>query len=53
MLINLPESVHSVLQALARAGHEAFLVGGCVRDAYLGQARKKRKKPAELTDLAE
>lgn len=45
MLINLPESVHSVLQALARAGHEAFLVGGCVRDAYLG-------RPAGDVDIA-
>ena len=45
MHINLPDAVLKVLSALARAGHEAYLVGGCVRDAYLG-------RPAGDVDIA-
>jgi len=33
----LPASVGGVLAALGAAGHEAVLVGGCVRDRLLGQ----------------
>lgn len=33
---NIPEHVSEVLKALQEAGHEAYLVGGCVRDAVLG-----------------
>jgi tRNA nucleotidyltransferase (CCA-adding enzyme) len=32
----LPEPVQALLDALARAGHEAVLVGGCVRDRARG-----------------
>jgi tRNA nucleotidyltransferase (CCA-adding enzyme) len=32
----LPEPVRALLAALARAGHEAVLVGGCVRDRARG-----------------
>ena len=34
--IDWPEYVLSVLDALERAGYEAWAVGGCVRDALLG-----------------
>lgn len=37
MHFDLPDSVLTVLGSLNQAGHEAFLVGGCVRDAYLGR----------------
>lgn len=33
----IPEYVGSVLWALERAGHEAWCVGGCVRDLHLGR----------------
>ena len=33
----MPESVQTVLQKLESAGHEAWCVGGCVRDALLGR----------------
>jgi tRNA nucleotidyltransferase (CCA-adding enzyme) len=32
----LPEPVHDALRRLAACGHEAYLVGGCVRDDCLG-----------------
>lgn len=35
--IDWPEYVLSVLDALERAGYEAWAVGGCVRDALLGR----------------
>ena len=34
----IPEDVRDVLSALRRAGHEAWCVGGCVRDLLLGRA---------------
>ena len=34
---NLPESVREVLGRLEAAGHEAWCVGGCVRDLLLGR----------------
>jgi tRNA nucleotidyltransferase (CCA-adding enzyme) len=34
----LPEPVRALLEVLARAGHEAVLVGGCVRDQQRGAA---------------
>ncbi|HEX6990113.1 MAG TPA: HD domain-containing protein [Bacillota bacterium] len=33
----IPADVRRVLQGLARSGHQAFLVGGCVRDLLLGR----------------
>ena len=35
--MEIPESVRAVLEALEAAGHEAWCVGGCVRDALLGR----------------
>ena len=32
----LPEYVQTVLDLLQNAGHEAYLVGGTVRDAVMG-----------------
>jgi len=38
MFETLPEPVRALLGVLARAGHEAVLVGGCVRDELRGAA---------------
>ncbi len=37
MHFNLPEAARTALALLEAAGYEAWLVGGCVRDAYLGR----------------
>ena len=34
----IPQAVQAVLQTLEAAGHEAYLVGGCVRDILMGKA---------------
>ena len=36
MTVRIPESVRFCIDALESAGFAAYLVGGCVRDAYLG-----------------
>ena len=35
--IDIPPFAHKALRALEAAGHEAWLVGGCVRDALIGR----------------
>ncbi len=35
--MDIPENVRAVLRTLEAAGHEAWCVGGCVRDAMLGK----------------
>jgi len=37
---NIPESVSRVTSVLNEHGHEAYIVGGCVRDLFLGKAPK-------------
>ncbi|MCC8140014.1 MAG: CCA tRNA nucleotidyltransferase [Lachnospiraceae bacterium] len=37
MKIATPEKVNRIISTLAAAGHEAYAVGGCVRDAVLGR----------------
>ncbi len=37
---SIPPSVSRVTETLEKAGFEAFLVGGCVRDLFLGKAPK-------------
>ena len=37
-LATLPGDLLSLLQTLAKAGEGAWLVGGCIRDAWLGEA---------------
>ena len=36
-MANIPKSVQEVLEILTAAGHEAWCVGGCVRDMLLGR----------------
>ncbi len=38
--MKIPPEVQKVLQTLADNGHEAFVVGGCVRDLLLGKTPK-------------
>ena len=35
--MNIPSFAPSVIRTLRAAGHEAWLVGGCVRDLLLGR----------------
>ena len=35
--IVIPEQVNSILEILQKSGYEAYVVGGCVRDALLGR----------------
>ncbi len=35
--VDIPEGIAAILAALSRAGHGAYLVGGCVRDGLLGR----------------
>lgn len=37
MNIKLPEAVREIIGCLENAGHEAYAVGGCVRDTLLGR----------------
>ena len=36
MDIKLPKEVEFILNTLNNKGHEAFVVGGCVRDSIMG-----------------
>lgn len=35
--IQIPEKVNCIIETLTAAGHEAYAVGGCIRDAILGR----------------
>lgn len=37
MRMNLPEHVKTIIDTLMNCGHEAYAVGGCVRDSILGK----------------
>lgn len=39
-MIKLPQEISSVLQILKSEGYAAYVVGGCVRDAFLGRKVK-------------
>ena len=43
--IDVPEKVEHIIDTLTAAGHEAYAVGGCVRDALLG------REPADWLSL--
>ena len=51
MKIQLPEKVNRIITTLQKHGFEAYAVGGCVRDSFLGrvvtgisQHRQRRKR---------
>ena len=35
--MQIPQEVKQILETLTRAGHQAYAVGGCVRDSFLGR----------------
>lgn len=37
MRIEMPENANRIITTLEAAGYEAYIVGGCVRDAVLGR----------------
>lgn len=37
MQIQLPETVHHIIEIIQAAGYEAYAVGGCIRDSILGK----------------
>ncbi len=45
--ISIPGDVRTVMETLARAGFEAYLVGGCVRDILRGTARGEPVEPKD------
>ena len=56
MKIHLPDKVIHIIQILQNAGHEAYAVGGCVRDSILGGIPDDREintsaRPAEVKAL--
>lgn len=58
MKIAVPKEVVEISKALAEAGFEAYLVGGCVRDLMLGNEPKDwdvatNAKPEQVQDLFE
>lgn len=55
---SIPTEVSQITQTLEKAGFEAYLVGGCVRDLYLGLTPKDwdvttNAKPEEIVSLFE
>ena len=36
-MVDIPAQVREILEILETAGHRAWCVGGCVRDALLGR----------------
>lgn len=40
MKVAIPEYVSSIIQTLTGAGHQAYIVGGSVRDVLLGMQPK-------------
>nr|WP_252212385.1 hypothetical protein [Clostridium sp. CMCC3677] len=38
--INIPDDVRFILETLKKNGHEAYIVGGCVRDSILNNIPK-------------
>lgn len=39
-MLSIPQDVALILRLLRQAGHLAYVVGGCVRDALLGRTPK-------------
>ncbi|MDE7101002.1 MAG: hypothetical protein K2O05_04015, partial [Anaeroplasmataceae bacterium] len=40
MHLDIPQNIEEIMQKFYEAGHECFLVGGCVRDSILGMEIK-------------
>ena len=37
MILEIPKNAETILHILEKAGYEAYVVGGCVRDSILGR----------------
>lgn len=56
MKIELPEKVKYIIDTITQAGYEAYIVGGCVRDAILGRTPEDwdittSAKPEQVKEL--
>ncbi|MCL2360935.1 MAG: CCA tRNA nucleotidyltransferase [Defluviitaleaceae bacterium] len=56
MIINLPEDVVKIIETLEQKGHQAYIVGGCVRDSIMGTLPKDwdittSARPEEVMEL--
>ncbi len=56
--LNIPKEVSHVTETLEKAGYQAYLVGGCVRDLLIGREPKDwdlttNAKPEEIIELFE
>lgn len=54
--IVIPKEVRDIINSLQKAGYEAYIVGGCVRDLFRGEKPKDwdvttNAKPEEITKL--
>ena len=49
MIIKLPENAKKILDTMHKAGFEAYVVGGCVRDALLSREPGDRFRRSERT----
>ena len=38
MILEIPKNAEIILHILEKAGYEAYVVGGCVRDSILGRS---------------
>jgi tRNA nucleotidyltransferase (CCA-adding enzyme) len=45
--LNIPQYVSDVLQTLTKAGFQAYLVGGCVRDLVLSEIKNRKYTPKD------
>ena len=48
MKLEIPSSAEKILRVLEENGHEAYVVGGCVRDSILGRHRTTGISPHRL-----
>ena len=42
MILEIPKNAETILHILEKAGYEAYVVGGCVRDSILGRRSRSR-----------
>lgn len=45
MILEIPKNAETILHILEKAGYEAYVVGGCVRDSILGRSRMTGTSP--------
>ena len=45
MILEIPKNAETILHILEKAGYEAYVVGGCVRDSILGRSPDDWESP--------